>query len=111
MHEKDVVGIVTFDLTGLLPSNHIIAYYYNGISEFVTKLSMLTVKYSSNNTKYLRKFLSQRVDSTRDGKLRRLSGRFQTLIWRLGGTVQNLQSPGLSGRVDSPVNGLLTFSK
>ena len=26
MHEKDVVGIVTFDLTGLLPSNHIIAY-------------------------------------------------------------------------------------
>ena len=38
-HEKDVVGIVTFDLTGLLPSNHIIAYiYYNGISEFVTKL-------------------------------------------------------------------------
>ena len=26
MHEKDVVGIVTFDLIGLLPTNHIIAY-------------------------------------------------------------------------------------
>ena len=26
--EKDVVGIVTFDLTGLLPTNHIIAYIY-----------------------------------------------------------------------------------
>ena len=25
-HEKDVVGIVTFDLTGLLTTNHIIAY-------------------------------------------------------------------------------------
>ena len=25
-HEKHVVGIVTFDLIGLLPSNHIIAY-------------------------------------------------------------------------------------
>ena len=27
---------------------------------------------------------------------------FQTLIWRPGKTVQNLESPGLSGRVDSP---------
>ena len=26
MREKDVVGIVTFDLIGLLPTNHIIAY-------------------------------------------------------------------------------------
>ena len=25
-HEKDVVGIVTFDLTGLLHTNNIIAY-------------------------------------------------------------------------------------
>ena len=24
--EKDVVGIITFDLIGLLPTNHIIAY-------------------------------------------------------------------------------------
>ena len=36
-------------------------------------------------------------------KLQRLSGRFQTLIQRPGETVQNLESPGLSGRVDSPV--------
>ena len=43
--EKDVVGIVTFDLTGLLPTNHIIAYITKyGISEFVRKLSKLTVK-------------------------------------------------------------------
>ena len=26
--KKDVVRIVTFDLTGLLPTNHIIAYMY-----------------------------------------------------------------------------------
>ena len=26
MRGKDVVGIVTFDLIGLLPTNHIIAY-------------------------------------------------------------------------------------
>ena len=32
---------------------------------------------------------------------RRLSGRFHTLIRRLGDTVQNLASRGLSGRVDS----------
>ena len=42
--EKDVVGIVTFDLIGLLRTNNIIAYnYYNGIPEFVRKRSMLTM--------------------------------------------------------------------
>ena len=44
----------------------------------------------------------QKVDSTRNSKLRGLSGRFQTLIWRPGETVQNQESPGVSGRVDSP---------
>ena len=49
------------------------------------------------------KFHCQKVETTRNGKLRRLSGRFQTLIWRPGETVQNLVSPRLSGRViDSP---------
>ena len=52
-----------------------------------------------NIAQYL-KFHCQKVESTRNGKLRRLSGRFQTLIWRPGETVQNLESPGLSGRVD-----------
>ena len=42
MRKKDVVGIVTFDLIGLLP---MIAYnYYNDIPEFVRKRSVLTVK-------------------------------------------------------------------
>ena len=70
--------------------------YYNGIPEFVRKRSMLNV------VQYL-KFHCQKVESTRNGKLRRLSGRFQTLIWRPGEMVQNLESPGLSGRVDSRV--------
>ena len=43
--EKDVVGIVTFDLIGLLPTNHTDCLYYNGIPEFVRKSSTLTVKY------------------------------------------------------------------
>ena len=43
--KKEVVGIVTFDLIGLLGTNNIIAYInYNGIPEFVRKCSMLTVK-------------------------------------------------------------------
>ena len=54
-----------------------------------------------NNATYLR-FYCREVESTRNSKLLRLSGRFQTLIWRPGDTVQNLESPGLSGRVDSP---------
>ena len=48
------------------------------------------------------RFYCREVESTRKSKLRRFSGRFQTLIWRPGDTVQNLESPGLSGRVDSP---------
>ena len=55
-----------------------------------------------NVVQYL-KFHCQKVESTRNGKLRRLSGRFQTLIWRPGEMVQNLESSRLSGRVDSPV--------
>ena len=43
-----------------------------------------------------------KVHSIRNGKPRWLSVRFQTLIWRPGETVQNLESPGLSGRVDGP---------
>ena len=45
-HEKDVVGIVLFDLIGLLPTNQIIAYITMayGISEFVRTRSVLTVK-------------------------------------------------------------------
>ena len=48
------------------------------------------------------KLYCQKVDSTRNGKLWRLSGRFQTLIWRPGKTVQNLEFPGLSRRVAIP---------
>ena len=43
--EKDVVGIVTFDLIGLLPMHQSHnCLYYNGIPEFGRKRSMLTVK-------------------------------------------------------------------
>ena len=42
----------------------------------------------------------QKVESTRNGK----HFRFQTLIWRPGETVQNLESRVFSGRVDSPEN-------
>ena len=47
-----------------------------------------------------------KIESVRNGKLRRLSLRFQTLIWSLGYTVQNVESPGLSGRADSAVVGM-----
>ena len=59
-------------------------------------------------TQHLR-FYCREVESTRNSKLWRLSGRFQTLIWRPGDTVQNLESPVLSGRVDSPVCTILAI--
>ena len=43
--EKDIVGIVTFDLISLLPNQSHYCLYYNGIPEFVRKRSMLTIKW------------------------------------------------------------------
>ena len=47
-------------------------------------------------------FSCQRVESKTNSKLRQLSGRLQTSIWRPGETVQNVETPRLSGTVDSP---------
>ena len=44
MRKKDVVGIVTFDLIGLLPTNHIIAYITMAYRRFLRKSLMLTAK-------------------------------------------------------------------
>ena len=85
MREKDVVLIVTFDLIGLPPINHIIAYITMAYRSLRGNVQCQQEN-SSNNTKYL-KFYCQRVESTRNGKLWRLSGRCQTLIWRQGETV------------------------
>ena len=49
MCEKDVVGIVTFDLIGLIPT-HCCFIYYNGIPEFVRKRLILTVKIITQTT-------------------------------------------------------------
>ena len=106
--EKDVVRIVTFDLIGLLPTNHIILYITMAYGSLWGN-GQCQQKNSSKNAKYL-KFHCQKVEYTRNGKLRQLSGRFQTLIWRPGETVQNLESPGLSGRIDSPVRSKFRFA-
>ena len=57
--------------------------------------------YSSNNAKYL-KFHGQKVESSRNGMLRQLSQEISDSNLETGRTVQNLESPGLSRRVDSP---------
>ena len=48
MREKDVVGIVTFDLIGSLPTNHIIAYITMAYRRFLRKSLMLTAKTMQN---------------------------------------------------------------
>ena len=44
----------------------------------------------------------------RNDKLRRLIGRFQSVMLRSGDMVQNLESPALSGGVDSPAERINT---
>ena len=61
VHKKDDVGIVAFDLIGLLPTNHIIAYNIkNGI--YQSLLGNVRIK-----------FHCWKVDSTRNGKLWKIS--------------------------------------
>ena len=103
MCEKDVVGIVTFDLIGLLPTNHITAYITMAYWSFFRKRLMLTVKYLkqrkiseillSESQVYKKWQTSAIILEISDSNLE--SGRYYT--------VQNLESPGLSRRVDSPL--------
>ena len=46
MRKKDVDNIVTFDLIGLLPTNHCLSLYYNGTTELYDEMfdALLTVK-------------------------------------------------------------------
>ena len=98
--KKDDVGIVSFDLIGLLPTNHIIAHITMAYRSF--RGNVQCEKFiNSQTTKNILKFYWHKVESTRNCKLRQLSGRFQTLTWRQGETVQNQESPRLFGRVDS----------
>ena len=70
---------------------------YSGIPEFMGKRFMLQ---QLKQRKIFENLWSEsRVYKKQ--QLWRLSGRYQTLIWRPGGAVQNLDSLGLSGRVDS----------
>ena len=57
----------------------------------------------AQTTQNISKFMVGKSSLQLNGKRRLMSGRFHTLIWRPGDTVQNLESPGLSGRVDSTV--------
>ena len=94
MCKKDVVVIVTFDLIGLLPTNHMTPYqlqWHTGISEKTFDVNIKISQTMQNRWNF-------NARRRRNGKLQQLSGRCHTLIWRLGDTVENLESPGLSGK-------------
>ena len=73
--KKDVSGIVTFDLIGVLPTNHIIAY----ITMALTKVFENTL----NNVKYLKLYCQNWVESTEEMAILAIIRGFHTLIWRL----------------------------
>ena len=76
--------------------NHII--YHTEVYEETFNVN--STENSSNIVNYL-KVIVRKLSLQLNGKLWWISRRFRTLIWRPGDTVQNLESPGLSGRVDS----------
>ena len=92
MREKDVVCIVTFDLIGLLPTNHIIILQWHVCVYEETFDANMKIAQTTQNTIVEILLLERRV-CRRNGKLPRLSRRFDTLIWRPGDMVQNLEPP------------------
>ena len=97
--KKHVVGIVTFDLANWFTSHQShYCLYYNGIPEFVRKRSMLPVRQLKQ-----RKIFEISLSESRIYKwqmvviIREISDSNQ------GETVQNLESPRLSGRVENPL--------
>ena len=75
--KKDDVGIVTFDVIGLLPTNHIIAHSTMAYRSF--RGNVQCEKFiNSQTTKNIWNFIVVKSNSTRNCKLRQLSGRFQT---------------------------------
>ena len=78
---KDVVGIVTFDLVGFTSHQYIIILqWYSG---FYDETFVVNIK-KAQTTKIVELLLSECRIFWRNGKLRRLSGRFQTVISRPG---------------------------
>ena len=53
----------------------------------------------AQTTRNIEKFIVGKLSLQLNYKVQRISGRFHSLIWRPGDTVQNLESPGLSRRV------------
>ena len=98
--EKMLSAFVTFDLVGFTSHQYIIILqWYSG---FYDETFVVNIK-KAQTTKTVELLLSECRIFWRNGKLklRRLSGRFQTVISRPGDKVQTLESPGLSGTVDS----------
>ena len=63
MRGKDVVGIVTFDLIGLLPTSHIILQWHTGV--YGGMFNVIVRNYSSNKQNWLKVFLME----SRNGKV------------------------------------------
>ena len=90
----------TFDLIGLLPTNHIIAYSIIAYRKLQETLDVNSIKITQT-TQNIWNFILGKSTPQEVAKFGNYRGGFHTLTWRLGDTVQNLVSPGLSGRVDS----------
>ena len=96
-------------MIGLLRTNHIYIYlyiylYYNGVREFLRKRSMLKVKQLKQ-----RKIFEVSLTESPIYKKQQTSATIREILisnletGRPGETVQNRESPGLFGRVDSTV--------
>ena len=100
--EKDGVGIVTFDLTGLLATNHIIAYITMAYRSLWGNVRLLTIKLlkqrkifeiSLSDSRIYKKWQTSAITrEISDSNLE--TGR--------NGSKSQVKSPGLSGRVNSP---------
>ena len=101
MPEKDVVGNVTSDLIALLPTNHIIAYiriWHTKVYEKTFNVKSKIAQTMQNIWNFIVKKSTLQENGTSVIIWEISDSKF---IWKLGDAVQNLESPGFPGRVDS----------
>ena len=110
MPEKDVVGNVTSDLIALLPTTHIITYIIQyGILKVYEKTCNVNSKIAQT-MQSIWNFIVEKSTLQENGTsviIREISD--SKFIWKLGDAVQNLESAGFPGRVDSTVMILVHY--
>ena len=110
MHEKVVVGIVTFDLIIFSHLNHIAVYMHDySILECMRKCLIDVNRKLAQAMQNIWNFIVGKLILLKKWQTRAIIGLYLPDNYYPGDTVQNLESPGLNRKVDSTAHYYLVY--